>query len=462
MFQQLPGMGWWYCPGHPHSRCRATGTRVEPAGPTITPMRRSLLLLNAALLAVLAVLALDRIDRDWRYQQLLAEGDRLMTGGERGLAIAAYSSALSLRPDSMLGHYRRGEAYGAEGQPTQALRDLRAAARLAPDAPEPREAIGQLHARNGNHAASALWYREAATRRGDAAPHLLYALAVAYYRTGALLETHNTIQAALARDPAMAAGHYLEGLVARDLGDYQRAVTSLEFALRLDASLAAARHELASVRSELGDRRGRAADLETLGGGAAATTNRAVAAALAYLEAGDVMVAVIRLSAIARAAPNDSRVALALGRAHLAAAAETGDAASLTAARQAIERALGGTASRSEGLTLYARLLDLEGRADEAERLLRDALRARPVFTPAYAALADVAARLGHHRIARDALVTLTAFDGSSLRGPALQARRQRIGELSLQASGARTAATYRDDTGLPASGLRIDPGNAP
>src|SRR5690606_34357920 len=160
------------------------------------------------------------------------------------------------------------------------------------------------------------------------------------------------------------------------------------------------------------------------------TTGRAVAAALAYLEAGDVTVALARLTAMARTAPNDSRVALALGRARLTRAAATRRTEDLAAAREATQRALGATAARREGLALYGRLLHLEGRAEEAERLLLDALQTRPVFTPAYAYLADVAGELDHPSIARDALVALTALDGSLLRGSALEARRRQIAEL--------------------------------
>ena len=76
---------------------------------------------------------------------------------------------------------------------------------------------------------------------------------------------------------------------------------------------------------------------------------------------------------------------------------EAGDRRSaMQRASTSLERALGGTARRSEGLALYGRALYLSGNYSEAERILRDAVATSPVDLEAFAFLADAAERLGH------------------------------------------------------------------
>ena len=102
-----------------------------------------------------------------------------------------------------------------------------------------------------------------------------------------------------------------------------------------------------------------------------------------------------------------------------------------------LERALGGTARRSEGLALYGRALYLSGDAAGAERLLREAVATSPVDLEAFAFLADAAERLRHPLIARDALVQLDALQGDT----ADHATRLTRGR-SASASSRSTAAT--------------------
>ncbi len=66
----------------------------------------------------------------------------------------------------------------------RSARELREANRLAPDAPEPLVALGDLFAARGEPAQAAAWYAQAADRLRDQDPALLYRLALARYQAG--------------------------------------------------------------------------------------------------------------------------------------------------------------------------------------------------------------------------------------------------------------------------------------
>ncbi len=404
-------------------------------------MRRSVLLLIAAALAIAGVVALGRLNQDRQYRGLLAGGDAALAAGQPYLAVEAFSGALAIRRDSMVAHYRRGEAYAALGQLTPAERDLRLARTLAPNAPEPLEALGRLYDRRGDFAAAADWYTLAAERLHDTDARLLYALALARYRTGALPAARDAARRAVAIDDRLAEAHYLAGVIARDLGSTPEAVSALEQALRRRPTLAPAREELASLYRALGRRDDEATQLQALAA-QDAHLDRQLALAMAHLDAGRHEAALDALAASEAAVPGDSRLALASGRIHLA-LAEQGDESALPAALVSLERALGGTARRSEGLALYGRALHLSGDSEGAERLLDDAIRTSPVDPKAFAYLADAAEGLGHHRIARDALLSLDRLQGGTTSTADRRARTRRIGALSLEAGDRALAARY-------------------
>ncbi len=404
-------------------------------------MRRILLLLVGAALAVAGVIALQRLDQDRRYRGLLADGDAAMASSHTYLALEAYSGALAVKPDSMVAHYRRGEAYAAEGQDAQAVRDLHEARRLAPDAPEPLEALGRLHEGKGDFAAAAAWYGQAAERRRDTDARLLYVLALARYRTGALPAARDAARRAVARDATFAPAHYLAGLLAHDLQDPREAVGALEHAVRLQPSLLAAREELASVYAELHRFPDEAAQLRALAS-LDPQLDRYLALAMAQVRTADYPAAFAALASAEALAPGDSRLALALGRVHLA-MAEAGDRDAIAKALTTLERALGGTARRSAGLALYGRALHLSGDTAGAERLLQDAIRTSPVDPAAFGYLADAAETLGHPLAARDALLNLDALEGNTAPSVVRAARTRRIGVLSLDGQDGAAAVIY-------------------
>jgi tetratricopeptide (TPR) repeat protein len=410
-------------------------------------------------LIVVGSTLLAHVRRDGEYRRLLAEGELAMRNGQSYVAIEHFSGALALRPDSMAAFYRRGEAYAERQQDESAIRDLKAAWQLAPDAPQPLQALGHLYDRRGDAGQAAEWYALAADRLQDADPALLYALALARYRAGAPAAARDPLRRALARNDSIPEAHYLLGLVYRDSQNPEQAIASLERAVRLAPTLVAAREELADLYRENNrpdDARAQLATLASLD----SEVNRQIALALADVAVGRFDEALALLGPINEASSGNSRVALAVARIHLARAERTGDHASAARALALLEKALGGTARRSEGHALFGRALYLTGDAAGAERLLQDAIATSPIDPEAFGFLADAAERLGHAGVALDALVDLDALEGDTASIERRAARARRIGVLAVESSDWRTAvehlraATQAGYTDAPTLGL--------
>ncbi len=399
----------------------------------MAPVKWPIALTGVLILAVAGVDMAQRIEQGYQFRRLLAEGELALQAGQTYVAIESFSGALALRPASMVAFYRRGEAYGQQGQDDRALSDLRQARRLAPDAPEPLEALGRLYDRRGDPAEAAEWFAQAADRLRDSDPSLLYLLALARYRSGSPAQARAPLRLAIARDDTMPEAYYLMGLVARDAQAPDEAIAALEHAVRLAPSLVAAREELADLYRARGRPNDEIAELRALAA-LDARPDRQLALARAYL---DVRRYDDALQALARAradAPDDSRIELGLGRVYLAQAEHTGSAASLRRALDVLEAALGGSAPRSEGLALLGRGLYLSGDAAGAERLLQEAVSTSPVDPEAFGFLADAAERRSHPALAHAALVRLDALEGDTASRAARAARARRIGRLALAA----------------------------
>ncbi len=406
-------------------------------------MKRLIGVALAAALFVGAGAIVPRLDRERLYRRLLAEGERALATGQSQAAIEAFSGAIAVRPDSMAAHYRRGEAYREERHYDKAVRDLQTARRLAPGAPQPLVALGRLHDARGEPSQAAEWYAQAADRlQEDAEPALLYTLALARYRAGVPAAARDPLRRALARDDSMAEAHYLLGLVHHDAQQPDDAILSLERAIRLMPAMAAAREELADLYRRVHRTDDELQQLRALAE-LAPGRDRQIAIALAAARDDRFADALATLALAVEDGSPDSRVDLAVGRVKLAQAERTGDRGAITDARIVLERALGGTARRSEGLALYGRALYLSGDAAAAERILREAIATSPVDPEAFEFLADAAERLSHAGVARDALLDLNALEGSTAPAELRAARARRIGALSLAKGDPRTALEF-------------------
>ena len=391
--------------------------------------------------AIVAVLARQRAARDTQYRTLLAEGEQALAQQQGYAAVEAFSGAIALRPGSMVAFYRRGEAYRQQRQDDWAIRDLREAIRLAPQAPQPLVAMGDLHAQSGQMAQAAEWYDRAA-RLQTSDTRLLYTLALARYRSGSPASAQAPLERAVDLDPSVAEAHFLLGLVYRDGRDLERAMAAVERAVRLSPGLTPAREELADLYRVSGRHLDEMLQLQALAD-SDPRPERQIAIGLAEARRGQFDGAMGTLAAATAAAPADPQIQLAVGRILILRAERQHDRASVTRAVAVLERALGGSARRSEGLALFGRALYLSGDLDGAERALREAVSTSPVALEAFAYLADAAAALKHPLIARDALVQLDALEGDMAEAPARLARAQRIAVLSLDGGDGQTALRY-------------------
>jgi tetratricopeptide (TPR) repeat protein len=383
----------------------------------------------------------QRLDRDRQYRRLLIAGEVALGQGQSHLAIEHFSGAIALRPRAMVAYYWRGEAYRHQRQDDRAIRDLREAARLSPSAPQPLAGLGKLFDERGEHAQAAEWYRQAADRLTDTDTDVLYSLALALYRSGSPAAARDPLRRALAGADS-AEGRYLLGLVYRDAQSGDEAMLALEQAVKLAPTLIPAREELADVYRQRGRGTDEIAQLRALVV-LDDRVDRRVTLGLAEARANRFEDAIGTLTAASAAAPKDSRLLLATGRVLLARAERTGDRRSIVRALTALERALGGTARRSEGLALYGRALHLSGDVNGAERILQEALATSPIDAEAFGFLADAAEQASHPLVARDALIDLEAIEGDTVSAGQRSLRARRIGALSLAANDPRTAVAF-------------------
>ena len=392
------------------------------------------------------VVAFQRIDRDRQYRQLLAQGEQALQTGNTYAAIEDFSGALALRPDSMVAYYRRGEAYHADHHDDWAIRDLREASRIAPDAVQPLVALGEVYDSRNEPISAARWYGEAADRLRDEDPALLYALALARYRAGSPAAAIDPLRRAIERNDSVAQTYYLLGLVYRDTNKIDDAIDALRHAIKIAPSLTPAREELADLFRSLGRPTEEMTELQDL---AALDRNddRQITIAMAAARRGQFDTALAALADVSPSAADASHVQLARGRVYLARAERTLDRRSAQRAQEVLEQALAGNARRSEGLALYGRALYLMGDPRAAERLLREAVTTSPIDPEAFEYLADACERLGHTADARDALINLDALEGDTATAAARGARARRIGALALQANDPKRAADYLDQS---------------
>ena len=355
----------------------------------------------------------------------------------------------------MVAYYRRGEAYRSQNQELEAVANFRQANRLAPNATQPLIALGDLHDAKGDFGQAALWYGQAADRLKDEDPTLLYRLALARYRAGAPAMAIDPLKRAIARNDMFAPAHYLLGLVYRDARNYDAARVSIEQAVKIDPGFTAAREELADLyRTE-----GRAVDeMQQLQALAArdGQVSRRVAIALAEARHGQYDGAIGTLTDALSASPNDARVQIAIG-ARLPRARRAHAGSRLPHARDRRARARPWRQRAAQRGTRALRARDLSERRSDRRRAPASRSRRHDAGRPrGVSFLAEVAERLSHDIVARDALVNLDVLEGDTATADVRASRARRIGDLSLRAGDARTAATYlgqATDAGVRDSG---------
>ena len=361
------------------------------------------IVLGAATAALVAggVLAWTTIRQDREFQRLIAAGDVALAQDQAFAAIEAFSGALILKPDSMLAHLKRGDAYRRRGEFAAALRDLRAASALEPTAPRPVELLGDVNAGMGRYERAIEHYRRFISL-DDRSPRVLYKLAHTYFRNSQPAKAIEPLREALSIDGRLSEAHYLLGLCLREVGHHQDAVASLGRALELAPGLTMAREELALLFDTLHRDQENLEQLEALATLEPGRADRLIRVGLAYARQGRTLTAIITLGRAAERYPDDPAVHTALGRVWLERASPDNPIA-ITKAREALEVAASRPSATSETLTLHGRALFLAGNTNAAVRALQQAISRFPVEPLAYRYLAEAAARTRDDALAQDA-----------------------------------------------------------
>ena len=404
-------------------------------------MKRALVAILLAGGALAAILGYASTRREQTYRRLIEQGDAALARSETLTAQQVFTVAIALKPDSMLGYLKRGEAYRQHGELETALKDLRTASQIDPSATRPLELMGDVeHALRRYDRATGRY--EQYVRIDDRSPRVLYKLALARYYAGQPAGAAEALAAAIAIDDRIAEAHYLMGRCHEMLKRPDRARDSFQRAIALAPALLDAREALADLHRRMSRPEDRLFQLEALRDLDAGSPPRYVTLGLAHADAGQVDRALTILGSTAERFPGHPYAYVALGRVWLDAAQTRGDAVALQKAVQALER--GAAAERSsEALTLLGRALLASGETERAAAVLRDATETRPIDPLAFAHLADAAERVGNLAVARGALLDYYALEGD----PADAHRRarlfERIADLSLRLDDPATAVQW-------------------
>jgi tetratricopeptide (TPR) repeat protein len=406
-------------------------------------------LLLVAAFVVMTWRVASRHEQD--YRAFMARGDEALAAEQIFGAIEAYSGAIALRSDSMLAHLRRGETYQRRGDLDAAARDFQRASSLDSSATRPLEELGDVRYAQARFERAAEMY-EQYLRLDDGAARVAYKLALARYRAGNLSGALAAVDASLRNDDRMAIAHYLQGLCRRDQRRLNEAQRSLDHAVALAPGFIAAREELADVHRLLGHHREEVEQLQVLAALDRGRIERHVAVGLAHarwsMDARETEskrtvqadLAVLTLGSALERAPDQPLIYSTLGRIWLDISAARDDRLAFDKALEALERVGSSASATSESLTLYGRALLQAGRAEDAERTLRQATERYPADPSAFLLYAMAAQQQNRPAAARDALISYGAVandDGG------FADRASRIAALSLRLKDAVTAAAW-------------------
>ena len=394
-------------------------------------------LLMTAIVAGVVVAGLS-VQRDLRYQDLVASGNRALATDQTFAAIEAFSGAIALREDSMIAYLRRGEAYRRRGEPESALRDFRAASRIDRRAVRPAELMGDVESDLGRFQKAAEAYRRCAAI-DDANARVQYKLGLALFRSGDARGAIVPLRRAAALDPLLAEARYALGLSLHHAGQRDEAIQALEDAVNVSPALSAAREELAAVYAEAGRAPEGIVQLEAIAALEPDRPERQAAVGLAQARAGRTDLAVGVLGRAAERYPDNAVIYVALGRVWLESAEPARDRVGLRKAIEALEPFTRGPSPSGEALALYGRALVLSGELARGEGVLRQAADTLPVSRDTLLWLADAAERLGHYPVVRSALERWAAIAPES--DPNLPAVFERIGDLAMRMGDPAAAA---------------------
>ena len=414
-------------------------------------MRKALFIaaaLGLALAAVAVALAYQAAARDRDYRAFLASGDAAVRDEQTFGAIEAYSGAIALRPESMLPHLRRGEAYQRRGELEEAARDFRTAAALDPAATRPLEALGDvLYEMKRFDRAAETYARN--LRVDDRSAAVSYKLALARYRSGDIDAALTSLGVTLRLNDRLPDAAYLLGLCYRDTRRTVEALAAFERAIALAPGHIPAREELADLYGSTGRHAKAIEQLQAIAGLDRDHVERLVALGLAQARAGHEEVAVLTLGSALDRMPGQPLLYGALGQVWLDRAQRHQDRVYLSKALEALGHVASSPDATSETLTLYARALIMDDQLEAAEQALQRASTRYPVEPASLVLYATVAEKRGHLDAGRQALIDYAALVADN--EDALQ-HATRIASLSVTLNDPQTAVAWLE------RGLRMAP----
>lgn len=167
-------------------------------------------------------------------------------------AIADFTEAIRLDPNSFEARFHRGEIQAIEGRCQEALADFAAAIRLQPDRPEAYLERAEVYIRLGAEALALNDYNEAIRLRPDAEAYL--ARARLHQEMGTYDQALADCDRALRLRPGNPADFFLRGLTRYHSGDYAGAVADLTEVIRRDPTDAQAYRLRGDAHARLGER----------------------------------------------------------------------------------------------------------------------------------------------------------------------------------------------------------------
>lgn len=377
--------------------------------------------------------------RERDYRELLRSGDTALHKDQTLGAIEAYSNAIYLRPDSMLAHLRRGEAYHRRGDLEAAARDFRNAADIDPSATRPLEALGDVRYKQERFRSAAETF-ERRLRLDDRSPGVTRKLALAHYRDGNLEAAIAALGQVAKLGDRLPDDFYLLGICLREKQQLRQASEAFQKAIQLSPVLIPPREELAEVYEALERRAEQLEQLQVLADLDPDQPERQIALALAYARAGRVELAVDTLRNALERTPDRAQIYGAIGHVWLDSWQTRNDPAALRKAVEAFERVATTAVATSEIMVLYGRALLVDGQIEAAERILQQATQRYPVEPAAFFDYAAVAERRGHLDAARSSLIQYGALVTDEHE---LSRRARRVGILSLRLDEPGTALLW-------------------
>lgn len=400
-------------------------------------MRRLLLLAAIVTVAGVSALGYAAYTREIEYRRLVDRGEQALADRDLGEAVEAFSGAIALRPDAMLGWYKRGETYRLRGDLESAVRDLRQATTLDPSALRPLELLGDVLFALERYPRATERY-QAYVGLDDRSSRVLYKLGLSRFREGQLDGAERALRQAIRLQERLPEAHYLLGLSLMQRKRGADALAPLKRAVTLAPALVPARESLVDLYRELGRHADEVRELEALVALEPRRSERVVALALAYNRQGRRDLAVQALGRATKQFEGSTGPYVALGRVWLEADREQPDPVLVDKAIEALTRATAHGES-SEAQTLLGRAWLRKGDLRRSMASLELATATLPVDPDAYALLGEAAERAGRLTVARDALVHAAALAGDADARSATR-RACKIGVLSARLDDRRAA----------------------